>query len=367
MTNNSNGFQIQKWVLTGLMSLLLFVSCSGDSGGSGNTGGTTDTSSKPSNLVVTAVPVGITTQNPNGDGSGMVNFTVNAANATSYKIAMGDGVTQETTTGTLAYTYTTSGTNTYTIFVSAYKGSEFVSTSVTITLYVAPKAIWADEFNIDGAPDSSKWAYDTGTGSGGWGNSELQYYTNRAENVKVQNGSLIITSKKESYQGSNYTSARIKTQGKFSFKYGRVEIKAKLSTGVGTWPALWMLGDNITTVSWPACGEIDIMEHVGKSQNVIYGTLHYPNFSGGNAVSKTTTISNASTEFHVYSLDWRADAIKFYVDGTLFHTFTNSSALPFNQNFFLIINSAMGGNFGGTIDPNFTSSTFEVDYIRVFN
>jgi beta-glucanase (GH16 family) len=109
------------------------------------------------------------------------------------------------------------------------------------------------------------------------------------------------------------------------------------------------------------------MEHVGNTQNKIYGTLHYPNFSGGNAVSKTTTITNASSEFHVYSLDWRADAIKFYVDGTLFHTFTNNSALPFNQNFFLIINCAMGGNFGGAVDPNFTSSTFEVDYIRVFN
>jgi beta-glucanase (GH16 family) len=317
--------------------------------------------------VVTAVPVGVTTQTPNGDGSGMVNFTVSASNATSYKILLGDGSIQETTTGTLNYTYTTSGTTTFTVYVSAYKGAEFVSTSLNLTLYVAPKSIWADEFNIEGAPDASKWAYDTGTGSGGWGNNESQYYTNRAENVKVQNGVLKITSIKENYQGSSYTSARIKTQGKFSFKYGKVEIKAKLPTGGGTWPALWMLGDNISSAGWPACGEIDIMEHVGNSQNKIHGTLHYPNFSGGSGVTKSVDIANASTEFHIYTLDWRADAIKFYVDGNLFHTFANTSALPFNQNFFLIINSAMGGNFGGAINPNFVSSTFEVDYIRVYN
>ena len=229
------------------------------------------------------------------------------------------------------------------------------------------KLVWADEFNVDGAPDASKWTYDLGTGDWGWGNNEALYYTNRAENVKVLNGKLIITPIKESYLSSNYTSARLKTQGKFSFQYGKVEIKAKLPFGKGTWPALWMLGDTITTVGWPACGEIDIMEHVGNTQNKIYGTLHYPNFSGGNAVSKTATISNASSEFHIYALDWSADTINFYVDDTLFHSFINTSALPFNQNFFFIINCAMGGNFGGVIDPDFISSTFEVDYIRVYN
>lgn len=227
--------------------------------------------------------------------------------------------------------------------------------------------IWADEFNVNGSPDATKWAYDIGTGDWGWGNNESQYYTNRAENVKVEGGVLKITSRKDTFNGSNYTSARIKTQGKFSFKYGRVEIKAKLPSGAGTWPALWMLGNNITTAGWPACGEIDIMEHVGNVPNKIHGTLHYPNFSGGNAVSRTINITNASSEFHIYTLDWRADTIKFYVDGTLFHTFNNSASLPFNQNFFLIVNSAMGGNFGGTIAPDFVSSTFEIDYIRVYN
>lgn len=227
--------------------------------------------------------------------------------------------------------------------------------------------IWADEFNVDGDPDQTKWAYDLGTGDWGWGNNESQHYTNRADNVKVENGVLKITSRKEVYLGSNYTSARIKTQGKFSMKYGKVEIKAKLPAGGGTWPALWMLGNNITTAGWPACGEIDIMEHVGNVPNKIHGTFHYPNFSGGNAASRTINITNASSEFHIYTLDWRADAIKFYVDGTLYHTFINSVSLPFNQDFFIIINSAMGGNFAGAIDPNFDSATFEIDYIRVYN
>lgn len=347
-----------------IFSAFLFTSCSGDNGG--NSGGS-GTDSKPSNLVVTATVEGVTSQNPNGDGSGVVNLTFNANNATSYTITLGNGVTKQVTTGSLSYTYTTSGTNTYSILVAAYNGTQFVSSYTTVTVLVTPKAIWADEFNVDGAPDSSKWGYDLGTGDWGWGNNEAQYYTSRADNVKVQNGVLKITTIKESYNGSNYTSARIKTQGKFSFKYGKVEIKAKLPIGAGTWPALWMLGDNIASVGWPACGEIDIMEHLGNQLNRIYGTLHHPNHSGGTADSRTVDIINATTEFHVYTLDWRADAIKFYVDNQLFYTFTNTSSLPFNKNFFLIINSAIGGNFGGAIDPNFTSSTFEVDYIRVYN
>ncbi len=241
----------------------------------------------------------------------------------------------------------------------------YFNSTKSVTVFVATTRIWVDEFDVDGAPDSSKWGYDLG--AGGWGNKEPQYYTNRIENTVVQDGLLKIITKKESYLGSNYTSARLKTAGKFSFKYGKVEIRAKMPSGGGTWPALWMLGDNIGTVGWPACGEIDIMEHLGNQLNKIYGTLHYPNHSGGTADGSTTMISNATTEFHIYSLDWRADAIKIYVDNQLFKTFVNSASVPFNQNFFLIVNCAIGGNFGGEIDPNFTSSTFEIDYIRVYN
>ncbi|MFZ2432662.1 MAG: family 16 glycosylhydrolase [Lutibacter sp.] len=319
----------------------------------------------PSNLTINAKIVGASISNPNGDGSGIINFSISATNATSYKVLLGNGETKEVTNGNFTYTYTASGTNSYTVYVSAYNLSKFVSTSLTITIFVSPTATWSDEFNVDGSPNNSKWGYDLG--AGGWGNNEEQYYTNRPENVIVQNGVLKIKTLKENFNGSSYTSARILSKGKFSFKYGKVEIKAKLPSGGGIWPALWMLGNNIDNLGWPACGEIDIMENVGNSPNKIYGTLHHPGHSGGNGDGATTIIANASTEFHIYTLDWRADSIKFYVDNQLFYTFTNSANLPFNQNFFIIINTAIGGNFGGTIDPNFISSTFEIDYIRVYN
>lgn len=225
---------------------------------------------------------------------------------------------------------------------------------------------FSDEFNTDGAPNPAVWVYDLGTGNNGWGNSELQNYTNDAKNVKVESGNLIITAIKESSNGQSYSSARIKTQGKYSFKYGKIEFRAKLPTGVGTWPAIWSLGDNITSVSWPACGEIDFMEHVGKEQNKIFGSLHYPGNSGGNAVTGTKFISNASTEFHDYKVIWNSNTIRFYVDDVLYKTAPNASTLPFNQNFFLIVNIAMGGNFGGPIVSTFTQSSMEVDYIRIY-
>lgn len=347
-----------------IITFLFFVffttlGCSSDSGGDSN-------NNQPSNLVVNAEIVGKTAAMPNGDGSGMVNFTISADNATQYKILIGSD-TFTSTTGLYSHTFSLSGTNTYTVYVSAYNGNKFVSTSINVTVYVTPTVVWSDEFNTNGAPDSSKWSYEIGTGSNGWGNNEQQYYTNRPENVKVENGLLKITAIKENYSGSNYTSARIVTKDKYSVKYGRIDIRAKLPSGGGTWPALWMLGNNISSAGWPACGEIDIMEHVGNNLNRIYGTLHYPGHSGGNADSSSVLISNATTDFHVYSIDWNATNIKFYVDNQLYYTFNNNSSLPFNQPFFFIFNCAMGGNFGGTIDPNFVSSTLEVDYVRVYN
>lgn len=172
-----------------------------------------------------------------------------------------------------------------------------------------------------------------------------------------------ITAKKE---GSTYTSARLKSEDKYEFTYGKIEFRAKLPAGGGTWPAVWSLGQDYKTNSWPACGEIDFMEHVGNSQNVIHGSLHYPGNSGGNGNTGSTTITNASTEFHVYKTIWTPSSIKFYVDDKLFHSFANNNTVPFNKDFFLIMNVAMGGNFGGTIDPAFTQSTMEVDYIRVY-
>nr|MBC7612700.1 glycoside hydrolase family 16 protein [Pseudopedobacter sp.] len=225
--------------------------------------------------------------------------------------------------------------------------------------------VWADEFNVDGAPDSNNWGYDLGNGNG-WGNAELEYYTNRPENVIVKNGTLRINAIKENYNGSTYTSARMLSQNKYAFTYGKVEVKAKLPVGIGTWPAIWMLGGDIKSVGWPNCGEIDIMEHLGRDLNNIYATLHYPGHSGGNANGATKMIQNATTEFHIYSLEWSPSIIKMFVDDQLVHSVSNSSNIPFNHDFFFIMNLAMGGNFGGPVDPGVTNATMEVDYIRVY-
>lgn len=348
-----------------LISCLAFFSCSNNDSPSDKNG-----ENGPTNLVVSAVVVGTDGEHPNGDGTGVVNFNINATNATSYKILLGNGEIKEVTNGAFSYTYKTSGTHTYIVYVSAYNGSQFISTSLTVTIFVGSTAnlglVWSDEFDKNGAPDSSKWTYEI-NGDGG-GNNEEQYYTDRPENSTVENGVLKIFTKKEAYKGKNYTSARLVTKGKYSTKYGKIEFRAKLPVGKGTWPALWMLGDNIDTTPWPACGEIDVMEMVGKAPDVIYGTLHYPGRSGGNADGKTVKILNSQSEFHIYTAEWTPESIIISVDNIPFYNFKNSASTAFNQKFFIIINCAIGGNFGGPeIDPNFTSSTFEIDYVRVYN
>ena len=310
----------------------------------------------PTNLTVNAT---VST-----DNSGNVSFTASATNAVTYDYDYGNGIFQTVVSGVVTYRYTASGT--YTVNVIAKSaGGQTISKSIQVTVTVAFSLIWSDEFNTAGSPDPSKWGYDIG--AGGWGNAELQYYTNRTDNAVVSGGTLKIIAKAENFSGSAYTSARLLTKNKFSFKYGKVEISAKLPAGVGTWPATWMLGDNISTVPWPACGEIDIMEHLGRQINKIYGTLHYPGNSGANGVGSTITISNATTAFHKYTLEWSSTTIKFLVDDVVFFTFANTASLPFNQNFFLIFNMAMGGNFGGPVDPAFVSAMMEIDYVRVYN
>ncbi|WET04645.1 glycoside hydrolase family 16 protein [Flavobacterium sp. YJ01] len=344
-----------------LILLFVFQSCSSSNDG----GEDTPVNPTPTNLTVQVDVIGKTAENPNGDGSGKIKLTLNATNALSYKVLINNEL-KEITTGELTYEFTASGTNNYPISVSAYNGTKFINTSTTVNVYVARKIIWADEFNTDGAPDATKWGYNTGTGDG-WGNNELQYYTTRSENVKVEGGLLKITAIREDYMGSKFTSTRMLTKGKFSFKYGRAEIRAKLPAGGGTWPAFWLLGDNIDTVPWPGCGEIDILESVGNNPNVIHSSLHSPGRSGNTPDTKTTTAPNSTTEFHIYAAEWSAESIKFFVDDNLFYTYKNSSTTPFNANFFVIINFAMGGNFGGAVDPNFKSATYEVDYVRVYN
>jgi hypothetical protein len=224
--------------------------------------------------------------------------------------------------------------------------------------------VFSDEFDVAGAPDPTKWGYDIG--AGGWGNNEAQFYTNSTENVTVTGGNLRITAKAQSQSGSSYTSSRLKSENKFEFTYGKIEFRAKMPTGGGTWPALWTLGQDYATNTWPACGEIDVMEHRGNTPNVIHGTCHYPAVSPGAGNTNSTTITNASTEFHIYKAIWTPTSIKFYVDNVLYHSVANSNSLPFNSDFFLIMNVAMGGTFGGAIDPAFVQSTLEVDYVRVY-
>ena len=332
-----------------LAAVIFLAGCKKDPAG----GGTDNT--PPTNLTVSAV---VST-----DNSGNVSFTASATNAVSYDYDYGNGVFQTIASGVVTYKYPASGT--YTVNVIAKSaGGQTIAKSIQVTVAVSQSLVWSDEFDTPGAPDPAKWGYDLG--GGGWGNGELQYYTNRVDNAVVSGGTLKIIAKAETFSGSSYTSARLLSKDKFSFKYGKVEARAKLPAGAGTWPAIWMLGNNINTVSWPGCGEIDIMEHRGNELNRIFGTLHHPGHSGGNGDGSTITITNAATAFHIYALEWTAASIKISVDNTVFYTFTNTASLPFNQNFFLILNVAMGGSFGGAVDPAFTNAAMEIDYIRVY-
>jgi len=344
-----------KKVITVIICFFILMSCKKSSGGiSANQG--------LSNLIITAV---VST-----DSSGMVAFTATADNAVSYAYEFGNGDIKTVTRGSINYTYTVVGTNTYPVIVTATSSAGLtikMTKQVTVTTKASsPKLLWSEEFNVDGAPDSTKWGYDIGTGSNGWGNAELEYYTSRPTNVIVQGGVLKINAIRENYNGSTFTSARLISRNKFAFTYGKVEIKAMLPAGVGTWPATWMLGANDATVQWPGCGEIDIMEHLGRTLNTIYGTLHYPGHAGSNADGSTTVIANATTAFHIYTLDWSPTVINISVDGVLYHTTANSNSIPFNHDFFFILNLAMGGNFGGPVDATVTNATMQVDYIRVY-
>ena len=234
---------------------------------------------------------------------------------------------------------------------------------------------WSDEFDggAGSSPDTSKWTFDIGTGVNGWGNSELEYYTNRPSNVQLSgDGHLVITARRESYAGSGFTSARLKTQGSFSQKYGRFEAKIKTPSGPGIWPAFWLLGDNIREVSWPQCGEIDIMEQRGQQPALTHGSVHGPGYSGANAVTKPYALMQGrfDAEFHVYAIEWGADYIDFYVDNYLYQRIQPgdlSGNWVFNQPFFIILNVAVGGNYVGypTTATPFPQSMI-VDYVRVY-
>ena len=219
--------------------------------------------------------------------------------------------------------------------------------------------------------DSSKWTFDIG--GNGWGNNELEYYTSRTDNAALDGaGNLLITAKQETMAGNSYTSARIKTQGIKTFTYGRIEARMKISQGQGLWPAFWMLGDDIASNPWPACGEIDIMENIGKEPNIVHGTIHGPGYFGGAGPTKQYLLSApVGSAFHVFAIEWELNTIRWYVDDALFSTKTNSD-LPtgatwvFAHPFFIIINLAVGGGFPGNPDGSaMFPQQLQVDYVRV--
>ncbi len=235
---------------------------------------------------------------------------------------------------------------------------------------------WSDEFDgaAGTAPDAGNWSYDVGTGDNGWGNQELQFYTERTDNVALDGqGNLVITAKRESFGGMPFTSGRIKTQGLFEQAYGRFEARLKTPFGPGMWPAFWLLGSNIDAVNWPQCGEIDVMELRGQQPNEIAGSVHGPGYSAGDAVTKDFSLENEGRfddDFYVYAIEWGEDYLDFFVDDFLYQRITPDDVdgeWVFNQPFFMLLNVAVGGTYVGfpTSETPFPQS-MTIDYVRVY-
>ncbi len=239
------------------------------------------------------------------------------------------------------------------------------------------RLVWSDEFEgaAGTAVDATKWKFDLGNNNG-WGNGELEDYTNRTQNAALDgNGDLIITARMESLGGQSYTSARLLTQGKASWTYGRFEARIQLSGGQGTWPAFWMLGDNIGTAGWPACGEVDVMENIGREPTIVHGTMHGPGYSGGNGIGGPAMLpGNAgyAGAFHVFAVEWEMNVIRWSVDGVQYFQ-TTPASLPtgttwvYDHPFFIILNLAVGGSWPGSPDSTtIFPRTMVVDYVRVY-
>jgi len=238
--------------------------------------------------------------------------------------------------------------------------------------------VWSDEFNYTGLPDSTKWGYDVGDGCPnvcGWGNNELQYYSvKRLENSRVENGNLIIEAHREKAGTKEYSSARLVSKGKGDWTYGRITVRAKLPNGRGVWPAIWMLPTEWAYGGWPSSGEIDIMENVGYLPDSVYGSVHTKRFnhSIGTQVTAGVKSTTLSSEFHHYSIEWDAEKIDFFFNDQKFQTFYNKhegpDAWPFDRNFHLLLNVAVGGNWGGKmgVDTAVWPQKMIVDYVRVY-
>ncbi|SHG66064.1 glycoside hydrolase family 16 protein [Winogradskyella jejuensis] len=257
------------------------------------------------------------------------------------------------------------------------------NTDETQTVATFDNLVLEDNFDVDGFIDTEIWNFDIGDGTAqgipGWGNNELQYYTDRPDNAAVENGFLLITAKQEAFNGAQYTSARLQTKNKFQQLYGRFEARIRLPYGQGMWPAFWLLGDDSDGSVWPQIGEIDIMENVGDEPTQIFGTVHGPGYSGAESVSKSYTLENTrvDTEFHVYGIEWGPNYINYYIDDVLYNQITpedieeetnGEGEWVFNDRpFYIILNVAVGGNLPGP--PNAETEfpqTMLVDYVRVY-
>jgi beta-glucanase (GH16 family) len=251
------------------------------------------------------------------------------------------------------------------------------SNTKNITANKGWELAWSDEFNYTGLPDSTIWSYDTG--GHGWGNNEKQFYIEKSiENAYVKDGKLNIVALKKDFEQLHYTSAKLTTYKKKSIQYGKIEVMAKLPGGKGSWPAIWLLPESIRTneENWPLCGEIDIMEQVGKDPNVVHTSLHTKlyNHKIGTQISHHDTVKNVAGIFHKYGMEWTKAYIKFFIDDTLFFEsykgqngrVTANEGWPFDKPYYLIVNLAIGGDWGGEIDDAIFPNTMQIDYVRVY-
>jgi len=262
------------------------------------------------------------------------------------------------------------------------------ATDDTQTVARFTELVWQDEFDKEGAPNPANWNFDIGTGVNGWGNNELQYYTDRTENVTIQNGVLLITAQEEQFEGASYTSAKLLTRDIFEQAYGRYEARIRVPEGSGLWPAFWLLGADCEEVGWPLCGEIDVMEYRRQEPTSVSGTVHGPGYSGltvpQGQITKAYDLGNDRFDagFHIFGIEWGPEYINYYVDDVLYNQITpadleitpedpdNTGALGewvFNKPFYIIMNLAVGGAFPGTPDADTSfPQTMLVDYVRVY-
>lgn len=358
--------------------LFLPFSCSSEDATSNNT---------VSNLVIEINVLGADDQNPNGDGSGVIQVTATANNATRYAFRFENGDVQDSNSGTMEHVFSEEGTKTYDIVAWAYSETgDFINETTYITVYRANELfttlVFSDEFENEGGLDAEKWFHQViPPNNGSWYNGELQHYTDRPENSNVSNGTLKIKALKEQFTTGgttkSYTSARLNS--KFVFTYGRVEVRAKLAKEKGTWPAIWTLGANVDetgnyfgdqygSVGWPACGEIDILEQTGWDKSKTLSYFHWGDTNtgeyktdGGELITEGTT-----EEFHVYSLEWTSSSMIARIDDKVVFELSNTDDKPFDNPHYLLLNLALGGNLGGEVSGNFSEDTLEIDYVRIY-